>query len=46
MPKKKKKKRCKITNINIESLQIFWTIPEISMQSSGKMWLIITLKAT
>ena len=39
-------KLMKIANIDRESLHISWTDWGISMKSSGKMWLMIILKAT
>ena len=35
-----------IVDIDGENLHIFWTTWEISMKVSGKMWLMIILKAT
>ena len=35
----------KTVNIEEENLQISWTIWETSMKFSGKIWLIIILKA-
>ena len=36
----------KISNIDRESLHVFWTTWEISIKISGKMWLVIILKVT
>ena len=39
-------KSLKIANIARENLHIFWTTCGISIELSGKMWLMITLKVT
>ena len=39
-------KMMKIVNIHGENLRIFWTTWGISMKFSGKIWLMIILKAT
>lgn len=36
----------KIVNIELENLHIFWATSWISMEVSGKMWLVINLKVT
>ena len=43
---KKSKKSMKIFNIEVEDLYISWMTWGISVEFSGKMWLIITLKVT
>ena len=43
---KKYKKSLKIVNIEGENLHIFGATSGISMKSSGKAWLMITLKVT
>ena len=39
-------KLMKMANIDIESLNIFWTTWGISMKFSGKIWLMMILKVT
>ena len=43
---KKNEKLIKIANIEEENLHNFWTTWGISVELSGKMWLMIILKVT